>query len=79
MTTPTTLGITSPPFITHTVSPIRTSRRATSSKLWRVARDTVDPEIVTGSRMATGVSTPVRPTWITMSVSLVVRPSGGNL
>ena len=43
-----TLGMTSPPFVTQTVSPTRTSSLSISSKLWRVARETVDPAIATG-------------------------------
>ena len=39
VSTATTLGMTSPPLATHTVSPSRTSRRATSSALCSVARD----------------------------------------
>ena len=61
-TTCTTFGMTSPPFSMSTVSPTRTSLRATSSSLCRVARATVEPARGTGSRMATGVSCPVRPT-----------------
>jgi hypothetical protein len=34
-----------------------------------VARETVEPEISTGVSSATGVSTPVRPTWMVMSLS----------
>ncbi len=47
--------------------------------LWSVARLTVVPARRTGSNSATGVSTPVRPTWTTMSVTTVVASSGGNL
>ena len=71
--------MTSPPLATHTVSPTRTSRRATSSKLCSVARDTVEPATPTGSSSATGVSTPVRPTWTTMSARWSWSPSGGYL
>ncbi|MBA7647171.1 DNA ligase [subsurface metagenome] len=56
------LGKTSPAFWTTTVSPLRTSRRATSLKLCRLARLTMVPERRTGVRMAMGVITPVRPT-----------------
>src|SRR5438552_2342731 len=58
---PTTSGITSPALRTTTVSPSRTSLRLTSSSLWRVARPTVTPPTNTGSRMAKGVTMPVRP------------------
>jgi hypothetical protein len=78
-TGPTTSGMTSPALRTNTVSPGRTSRRTTSSWLWRVARPTVDPAISTGSRTANGVATPVRPIETMMSLSRVVRSSGGYL
>src|SRR6266568_803334 len=51
-TTRTTLGMTSPPFSMSTVSPTRTSLRATSSSLWRVARLTVEPARKTASRIS---------------------------
>ena len=50
-----------------TVSPTRTSLRAISSSLCRVARCTTTPPTVIGSSIATGVSVPCRPTWIEMS------------
>ena len=50
-----------------TVSPTRMSLRAISSSLCSVARDTTTPPTVTGSSSATGVSAPVRPTWIVIS------------
>lgn len=46
--------------------------------LCRVALDTSTPATRTGSSSATGVSTPVRPTWIAMALSRVVTCSGGN-
>ncbi len=39
----------------------------------------VEPATVTGSNSATGVSTPVRPTWMRISRRTVVFSSGGNL
>ena len=59
----TTSGMTSPAFWRTTWSPIRMSLRRTSSRLWRVARATVEPATLTGVRWATGVSVPVRPTY----------------
>ena len=58
----TTSGMTSPALWSRTRSPMRTSLRRTSSRLWRVARATVEPATSTGRRCATGVSVPVRPT-----------------
>ena len=46
---------------------MRISLRAISSSLCSVARDTTTPPTVTGSSTATGVSAPVRPTWMVMS------------
>ena len=63
----------------RTVSLTRTSLRATSSSLWRVARLTVAPESATGSRIATGVSFPVRPTWTSMALTRVRACSAGVL
>ena len=53
-TGPITSGITSPARRTTTVSPIRTSLRATSSWLWSVALVTVAPPTNTGSRNRKG-------------------------
>ena len=78
-TGPTTSGITSPARRTITVSPMRMSLRRTSSSLCNVASETVAPETRTGSSMAKGVAAPVRPMLTMMSLSLVVRSSGGNL
>ncbi len=50
----TTSGITSPAFWRTTQSPIRMSLRRTSSRLWSVARATVEPATLTGVRCATG-------------------------
>ena len=77
--TSTTAGMTSPAFSIMTVSPIRTSLRAISSSLCKVARATVDPLTRTGSSTATGVNTPVRPTWTRMSRNLVSTRSASYL
>ena len=50
-----------------------------SWKLWRVAVDTVTPPISTGSSTAYGLSAPVRPTLMRISLSFVTRTSGANL
>ena len=75
----TTSGMTSPAFWRTTQSPIRMSLRRTSSRLWRVARATVEPATLTGVMCATGVSVPVRPTYGTMSSTKASTCSGGNL
>ena len=64
----TTWGITSPARITTTSSPSRTSLRARSSSLWRVAVLTVTPPTWTGSSIANGTRWPVRPTFQTTLV-----------
>ena len=58
----TTSGMTSPALRSTTWSPMRMSLRRTSSRLWSVARATVEPATLTGVMCATGVSVPVRPT-----------------
>ena len=78
-TTATISGITSPARWTTTVSPTRTSVRRTSSALWRVARLTITPLTRTGSRCATGVSVPVRPTWTAIRSTRVRAAGAGNL
>ena len=78
-TTPTTAGITSPAFSIVTVSPIRMSFRRSSSSLCKVARLIVLPARNTGSNSATGVSAPVRPTWIVMAFSRVSACSAAYL
>ena len=45
----------------------------------RVAFETTTPPTVTGSRLATGVSAPVRPTWMVISLITVVACSAANL
>ena len=71
--------MTSPARWITTVSPIRASSRAISSALCRLALDTTTPPTVTGSSLATGVSAPVRPTWMSMSRRMVRAFSAGNL
>ncbi len=78
-TTCTTSGITSPARRTITVSPRWMSLRAISSMLCSVALLTVAPPTSTGSRRATGVSAPVRPTWKSTDLSTVRASSAGNL
>ena len=63
MSTPTTFGIISPPFSIKRWSPIWISILAIKSAFTSVARFTVVPPSHTGFRLATGVITPVRPTW----------------
>ena len=77
--TSTTLGMTSPPRSTSTWSPILRPSRAISSALCSVARPTVVPPINTGVSTATGVSLPVRPTWILMSSTRVIPERAVNL
>ena len=78
MTTPRICGITSPARWRMTVSPMRTSFRAISSSLCRLAWVTMTPPTPTGCITARGVSAPVRPTWISISSSTVVACSAGN-
>ena len=61
--TPTILGMISPPFSTYTMSPICKSNCSITSALCNVARRTTVPANCTGSILATGVTVPVRPTW----------------
>ena len=65
-------GITSPARRTTTVSPMRRSRRRISSSLCSVTLVTVVPPTNTGSRRATGVIAPVRPT----CTSIAMQPRG---
>lgn len=62
-----------------TVSPMRRSIVAMWAPLCSVALETTTPPTMTGSMTARGVRTPVRPTWIAMSRSLVTARSGSNL
>ena len=71
--------MTSPARCTITVSPMRISLRAISSSLWSVALETTTPPTVTGFSRATGVSAPVRPTWMSMPSRTVVAFSALNL
>ena len=77
-TTLTISGMTSPARRTKTVSPTRTSLRATSSALCRVALVTVTPPTSTACRRATGVTAPVRPTCTSMASTMVVFSTAGN-
>jgi hypothetical protein len=47
--------------------------------LCSVAFDTTTPPTVTGSSRAIGVSAPVRPTWMSIALMMVVAFSAGNL
>jgi hypothetical protein len=76
---PTICGITSPARCTITTSPSRISLRLMSSSLWRVAREMVTPPTLTGSRIAHGLSAPVRPTLIAICSSFVWAVSGAHL
>ena len=76
---PTIFGIISPPFSTHTISPSRISNWRIKSSLCKVARCTVVPDNCTGSKFATGVTTPVLPTWYVIAFSRVNCFSAGNL
>jgi hypothetical protein len=57
---------------------MRMSFRAISSSLCSVAFCTSTPPTFTGSSRATGVSAPVRPTWMRMSCNTVIACSAGN-
>ena len=63
-TTSTTWGMTSPARWTMTVSPTRTSLRADLVLVVQRRPATMTPPTLTGASSATGVSAPVRPTWI---------------
>ena len=73
-----TCGITSPARVTTTSSRSRTSFFARSSSLCRVAVETVTPPTCTGSSIANGSRRPVRPTFQTILLSVVVAVIGGN-
>ena len=75
----TIFGMTSPPFSSTTVSPSRTSFRATSSALCSVAIEMVEPASRTGSSSAYGVTAPVRPTLTRMRRIFVCACCAGNL
>jgi NADPH:quinone reductase-like Zn-dependent oxidoreductase len=59
---PSISGIMSPAFLMMTVSFNLICLRSISSGLCRLARETTDPAISTGAKIATGVIAPVRPT-----------------
>ena len=69
----------SPALRTSTVSPMRMSLSEIKSWLCSVALVTVVPASRTGSSTALGVSTPVRPTCTTISMSREGFTSGGYL
>ena len=78
-TTERICGITSPGALaTIIVSPTRTSLRAISSSLCRVARSPARRRHSPVPVPAMGVSAPVRPTWMRISCSTVVACSAGN-
>ncbi len=79
VSTSTICGMTSPARCRTTRSPMRAPRRAISSRLCRVALVTTTPPTVTGSSRATGVSLPVRPTWMSIASRVVWARSAGNL
>ena len=62
-----------------TVSPTRTSRRATWSALCSVARVTVTPPTCTGVISTHGVTAPVRPTLTSIDSTVVASSWAGNL
>ena len=76
---PIIFGIISPPFSTKTVS----FRWRSSNLIWawlcNEALFTLVPASCTGSRLATGVIAPVRPTWKETESSLVEAISAWNL
>ena len=76
---PVICGMTSPARWMTTVSPTRTSLRLISSSLCNVALVTTTPPTVTGSSLATGVNAPVRPTWMSMPLRMVIACWAGNL
>ena len=75
----TTWGITSPLLSIKTKAPILRLFLFTSSSLWSVALWIVTPPTSTGSKIATGVRAPVRPTCTLISSNLVVACLALNL
>ena len=75
----TTCGMTSPARWIRTRSPTRRPSRAISSRLWSVTLATITPPTPTGFSRPTGVSLPVRPTWMSIASSVVSAFSAGNL
>ena len=66
----TTCGMTSPARWMRTRSPTRRPSRAISSRLWSVTLATITPPTPTGFSRPTGVSLPVRPTWMSIASSV---------
>ena len=54
----------------RTRSPIAQASRAISSRLWSVTLATITPPTPTGFSRPTGVSLPVRPTWMSIASSV---------
>ena len=77
--TANTSGIISPDFLTLTVSPTLISLNLIKSSLCKVALLTSVPEIKTVSKFATGVITPVLPTWNVIDLKIVLASSAGYL
>ena len=75
----TTCGMTSPARWMRTRSPTRRPSRAISSRLCSVTLATITPPTPTGFSRPTGVSLPVRPTWMSIASSVVSAFSAGNL
>ena len=71
--------MTSPARWMRTRSPMRRPSRAISSRLWSVTLATITPPTPTGLSRPTGVSLPVRPTWMSIASSVVSAFSAGNL
>ena len=71
--------MTSPARLTTTVSPILSPNLSISSALCSEAWVMVTPPTRTGRMTATGVSAPVRPTWIFMSSTTVAASRAANL
>ena len=79
LNTLTIFGITSPARLTTTESPTLNPKRSISSMLCKVVLLTVTPPTNTGFNRATGVITPVLPTWNSTSNTVVDFSSAGNL
>ena len=79
MSTDITWGITSPALSIFTVSPILISFLIISPSLCKVAFETKTPPILTGLILATGVSAPVLPIWISIFRILENALSAENL
>ena len=79
VSTPVIFGMISPPFSTYSMSPWRMSSWRMMSSLWSEARFTTVPDSRTGSRLATGVMMPMRPTSNDTKRSRVRARSAGNL